>query len=93
MTNMANLLDSASEVWWATKVRDVLSASSIDVDEIISWYGGMGSINDLTISRFNGHAISREQEAPLNEQFDGIRTDLYKLAVILRDGDNDVKME
>jgi hypothetical protein len=48
LMKMLVLLDSVGETFWTSKVRSVLP--SLEPDEILSWYGGMGSFNDLLIA-------------------------------------------
>ena len=72
------LLDSVGETFWASKIRVVLQSG--DLDEILSWYGGMGSFNDLLIATANGHQVSREQEPANNAQLRKLQTQIYERA-------------
>jgi hypothetical protein len=75
------LLDSVGEPFWASKVRGALgSIDSIDPDEILSWYGGMGSFNDLLIATINGHRLKRGQESVTNARLEELRNQVYELA-------------
>jgi hypothetical protein len=76
------LLDSAGEPFWASKIRGALG--SIDRDEILSWYGGMGSFNDLLIATINGHRLKRDQESVTNARLAELRTQVYELATRAR---------
>ena len=73
------LLDSVAESFWSSKVRRALGAI-IDPAEVLSWYGGMGSFNDLLIAEINGHRVRREQEAALNNRLDNLRRRIYEVA-------------
>jgi hypothetical protein len=72
------LLDSVGEPFWASKVRGALG--SIDLDQILSWYGGMGSFNDLFIATINGHRLKRGQESVTNARLAELRSQVYELA-------------
>jgi len=59
------LLRGVGEHFWADKIAAVLGETSGPlaehrICEVISWFGGMGSFNDLVISTLNGHSF----EAP-----------------------------
>ncbi|HEY1692702.1 MAG TPA: hypothetical protein VGG39_11105 [Polyangiaceae bacterium] len=70
------LLDGVRETFWASKIRGALQSG--DLDEILSWYGGMGSFNDLLIATANGHQVSREQEPAKNAQLRQLQTQIYE---------------
>ncbi len=65
------LLRDAGEDFWAGKIRRL----SLDreeplpahrVEEVLSWFGGMGSFNDLILSQYNGHAVEERDEMIVN---------------------------
>ncbi len=83
------LLDSICEDFWSEKVKklaekDVKKFSSRDIEEVLSWFGGMGSINDLLISHYNGHDVTQENENKKNDELDFLRDAIYEQAVTLR---------
>jgi hypothetical protein len=84
LIDIASLLDGVAEYHWAKKARNAASTSTIDLHEVLSWYGGMGSINDLVIARVNGHRVERAQEVPLNDKLDELRNKVYVTASALR---------
>jgi hypothetical protein len=45
--------------------------------EILGLFGGMGSLNDVLISRLNGHDVDNESTA--NEQLDRMTSQLWSL--------------
>lgn len=45
-------------------------------------YGGMGSLNDVIVSRFNGHQISDFEEEAVNK---ALRSSLDRAFVLARD--------
>lgn len=81
-----SLLKSVNEQFWSKKIERVLNAStnstedSIDYEQILSWFGGMGSLNDLIISSYNGHLIGVDDEERVNAELKSFRTQLYEIA-------------
>jgi len=49
------------------------------INRLEELYGGMGSFNDLTISRLGGDAISREEGPMATEALDCLREQLYQM--------------
>ena len=77
------LLRSVDETFWADNIQSVLNRgeSSIDIylrREILSWYGGMGSFNDLIISKYNDHLVEEKDEERLNDDLNQLRRDIYR---------------
>ena len=57
------LLRSIGELFWADKIKAVIQkgVGGLDIymlEEITTWYGGMGSFNDLIISVHNDHDLN-----------------------------------
>jgi len=76
------LLGKVGENFWANKIKHILSTTDKELDiylieEILSWYGGAGSFNDLFISSYNDHQVSENDEDKLNNDLSGIRSDIY----------------
>jgi hypothetical protein len=84
LIDIATLLEGIGESGWATKASIAAAARTIDVDEVFSWYGGMGSFNDLVISGLNGHRVERAHESALNTKLDELREMAFKLASSIR---------
>jgi hypothetical protein len=83
------LLRGVRERFWANKIREVLSKSENGLDlylleEILSWYGSMGSINDLIISKHNDHTIDLKDENELNDELSRLRNQIYQEALRLK---------
>lgn len=83
------LLRKVDEIFWADKINYIFKKGNANLDlylieEIISWYGGMGSFNDLIISVYNDHAVAAEDECKINEELNALRSKLYKEAIRLR---------
>lgn len=77
-----SLLRGVAASFWANKLDQLLKAcghepSSRDAQKILSWYGGMGSFNDLLISTINGHDVREEDEELLNDRLAELRELIY----------------
>lgn len=85
------MLRSVGEAFWADKIQAILERGEGDIDlylldEILSWYGGMGSFNDLLISEYNDHLVEGKDEEKLNDELGRLRSRIYEEAVRLRRG-------
>lgn len=80
------LLDHAGELHWRDWLRaDIdLWRSESDVSHHLNAYGGMGSLNDLWISTWNGRAISEPQKAWINETLSLFRHLAFQTANCLK---------
>jgi hypothetical protein len=83
------LLKEVGERFWAAKIQAVLSqgGNCLNIhllNEILSWYGGMGSFKDLLISKYNDHTIDVTDEKELNYQLTRLRNNIYQEAQSLR---------
>lgn len=83
------LLREVGAIFWADKIkRTVLKSNGVMdiylVEEIISWYGGMGSFNDLLISTYNKHLVRSDDEDRLNIELTELRDAIYKEAIKLK---------
>ena len=91
LTTCEALLRSVGETFWANKIHAALdkSENNIDfylLDEVLSWYGGMGSLNDLMISEYNDHLVEGKDEEHLNDEFNCLRMQIYQEAMRLKHG-------
>ena len=72
------LLNEVEEPFWSSRIDKALV--SVDAHEVLSWFGGMGSFNDLVIANVNGHRVKPSQEPQVNARLDALRSQLYQLA-------------
>ena len=78
-----DLLVGVGESFWAGKIQKILakqSWSERDAKELRSWFGGMGSFNDLMISAVNGHEIDPSDEGPANDRLTKLRGSIFQAA-------------
>ena len=85
------LLRSVGKKFWADKIIRVLEkvGESLELyllEEILSWYRGMGSFNDLMISEYNNHLLNGKDEEKLNDELSRVRNAIYQEATRLSQG-------
>lgn len=88
LRDCARLLTRAQEGFWSEKidrmaVTDAEQVNSEIVSDILSWFGGMGSFNDLLISQANGHQILPDDEDRANGDLETLRNQIYEAATEL----------
>lgn len=76
----AELLEGVGEEFWSAKLRQQLETSRLSPAAIVSWFGGMGSFNDLWILRANGHRVEQDQESAANAKLDELTSEIYRIA-------------
>ncbi len=83
LTECKELLDSVDEVFWSKKINALLDhnpnkLNERSVKQVLSWYGGMGSFNDLIISSFNNHKTDGKNESEINDKLTKVRRQIYE---------------
>lgn len=64
------LLRKVNIISWADKIKkEIKLVEKRDVSHHLSLYGGMGSLNDIYICRYNNHKVTYEQEPWYNALF------------------------
>ena len=79
LVKLQTLLESVGETFWRNKVSASLG-DQVDIDGVLSWYGGMGSINDLVIAAVNGHHLGTRSEWVLNKELNQLRDEVFSIA-------------
>ena len=77
-----DLLENVGETFWSRKIKEFVTACdespcAEDARDVLSWYGGMGSFNDLMVASLNGHHVKPEDEAEYNDQLDRLRETIF----------------
>lgn len=71
---------------WPLSLENVLPMirrrDAIGLERLLAMYGVMGSLNDVIVSRFNGHQISDFEEEAVNK---ALRSSLDRAFVLARD--------
>ncbi len=80
LRDLLALVEEVQDPFWSQKVRAALERETVDLREVLSWFGGMGSLNDLIISPLNGHVVARDREGSANQELDDCRSSIYHLA-------------
>ena len=78
ISELAGFLEQRGETLWSKKARMAIerSDSNAKVVEVQSWFGGMGSLNDLILCEMNGHNVELNEYDAVNDQLERLRTDL-----------------
>ena len=89
LTECEALLRKVDELFWADKIRHTLKKGNRALDlysleDILSWYGGMGSFNDLIISTHNDHLVDDKDEDEINKKLSSLRSKIYQEALRLQ---------
>ena len=77
------LLRSHAVEHWPERLESyaemVSLADAEAVPSLLAEFGGMGSFNDVWIDPRNGHLITPERVQPVNQHFDKLRSEIYRL--------------
>jgi hypothetical protein len=72
LDDLEGLLLQYGESFWAECINGattrIRNSEEYGLDELLGFFGGMGSINDLIICPENGHRITHEDEPTVNMQ-------------------------
>jgi hypothetical protein len=72
LDDLEQLLLQHGENFWGEWINSVTTrirnGDGYGPEELLGFYGGMGSLNDLIICPENGHRIEKEDEAKVNAQ-------------------------
>jgi hypothetical protein len=64
----ADFLDVYGVKGWVRRLRYYLQ-DRVDPTDVLSEFGGMGSLTDLVISADNGHLLRKDQEEEVNQRW------------------------
>jgi hypothetical protein len=84
LESLAALLRRYGEAAWASKIEDdallVRRGDSGGAARFLSYFGAMGSLNDLWLCEANGHPMSAADENAANASLDEAKGKAFKLA-------------
>lgn len=88
LTQTVALLERIGEEHWAAWLRSDLAhlqrGDAYGLDHLLSAYGGMGSLNDLTVTPANGHPFNETEAAALDAELRALLSGIYAAATSLR---------
>jgi hypothetical protein len=70
--------------WMMKSLRYLENSDYYGIEHLRDAFGGMGSFNDLLISKDNGYPITDAEYGPINDRLDRLRDELYELADFIR---------
>ena len=81
------MLECYDEVNWAHRIREdasrLRSGDLTAITGFLGHFGGMGSLNDLTICPENGHRVTEAETTAANERLSGALSEAWSLARML----------
>ena len=87
LTETAELLRSHAVEHWPERLESHAERVRLDhidaASTLLAEFGGMGSFNDVWIDPRNGHHITPDRVQPVNQHFDKLRAEIYRLALSL----------
>lgn len=87
-TELVSLLREFRADPWTDRVASGLqlieAGDSQGLDRILALFGGMGSLNDLTIHPMNQHLIAEENVGEANDRLDSLRATVFSTARSLK---------
>jgi hypothetical protein len=89
---LMSLLRRFDERHWSTKIEDDLfflrKGDIYGAKRFLTYFGGMGSLNDVWLCAANGHSVSDEMEQKVNTEFDALKSQAWALANEITKGVN-----
>lgn len=78
MKHCYDLPDQSGEHFWSRKIAGVINSSdetlpSNQLKEFVTWFGGLGSFNDLMTSSVNDHSVDPADEPRINDELERLR--------------------
>ena len=84
LERMGTLLAHCGESVWSTRIANDLArvrqGDRYAVERFLTYFGGMGSINDVWLARVNGHSLPPERERATNAEFQTLCARAWQLA-------------
>lgn len=83
LLRLKSTLEQVGERACLPRISLVLDSDPIALLEVLSWFGGMGSLNDLWISAANGHRVTELNRRDANVELDRLRRAVHDAALTL----------
>jgi len=88
LNDCAALLRSIGDDFWSAKMEGVAgrgpNLSSTEASQILGWFGGMGSLNDLIIMAANGHRVTPSEEEEMNARLNKLTSIIFDQATLVK---------
>jgi|SRR6187402_2829992 len=90
LEGMVQLLRGRDEHHWSLKIADDLhflhNGNVYGAERFLTYFGGMGSLNDVWLCQENGNSVAKTDETQVNAEFHALREKAWTLArVVTRD--------
>src|SRR5688572_18312146 len=84
LDQMATGLTRCGETFWPKKIANDLSllrkGDAYGAERFLTYFRGMGPINDVWLCQMNGHSVPKERESETNAEFPALRERAWQLA-------------
>ena len=84
LEDLSTLLRRYGEIDWASKIDDdiyfVRKSDPYGARRFLTYFGGMGSLNDVILCGRNGHPVAPAEEAELNARLEAALGRAHRLA-------------
>lgn len=88
LDDLEGLLTAHGERRWAESISrcstEIRRFQRHGLDSLLSFFGGMGSLNDLIIHPVNGHSVSPDEVSSVNRHLEELRSAIYEDGSALR---------
>ncbi|AQQ68266.1 hypothetical protein Mag101_11900 [Microbulbifer agarilyticus] len=83
MDQLSSLLEHVGEDGWSSAVKKARSFLSVSnyrgIEEAKTWFGTIGTLNDLVIHPANGHQVSEQELDQINSRLCTLCSNIYHL--------------
>jgi hypothetical protein len=84
MQETVDMLNLYRATPWAAKIEDDIRllerGDNHGAERFLSYFGGMGSLNDVWLCEENGHTVPKSAEKQINDQLEKLKTQAWELA-------------
>lgn len=85
---LIRLMEKHNEKYWSEYFRKAIGMvkdrNFRGIELFLQSFGGMGSFNDLVITRINGHTIQKKDEEMVNKKMEELKAKIHKLSIEIK---------
>ena len=84
LEQMIGVLADSGDTFWSGAIGNDLAllrkGDAYGAERFLTYFGGMGSINDVWLCEMNGHSVPKTREGQINAEFHALRERAWQLA-------------
>ena len=84
LEGLVSHLKKFNEQHWSKLIEDDLhflrKGDDYGAKRFLTYFGGMGSLNDVWLCSANGHTVADEKQQQVNAEFDALKSQAWSLA-------------